>query len=465
MALPGLILGLMFIAFLLVLDSRRRGSLSWAIWIPTLFLLVVGSRPLGYWVGGGGWNGNGLANDAAGSPADQIFFFSIIIACLVIATSRHVQWGKLFAANFPLLLFYLYFALSISWSEDSLGSSKRFFKDFGMLFVIAVILSEKNPLEALRAVYVRCAAVLFTLSAVFIKWYPNIARSFANDGSIMYSGVTTQKNTLGEIVLVFGLFLVWDCLETWPAKWRWTRLPWDRLLLLVIGFWLLHMCQSKTGLLCLLIGTGLILRKGWLASKTFSRIALLTALSLPYVLFFAQQYSSLIAPIVEAVGRNMTFTGRTEIWQHINSTTVNPLIGAGYYNFWGGSGGMRVNSLMLETIPNAHDGYVDLYLDGGIIGLILLFVLLVAYGRRLMKNLQHDRFRRLRFAVLVAVIVYNLTESIYCRVSPLWFTTLIALVDFPYLKSRLPKKIASLRPEPDQFAPQASGLPAVSALI
>lgn len=459
MAIPALIVCLIFIAFLLARDIKRRGSLSWAIWIPILFLLVVGSRPLGYWFGGSErWNGNGLANDLSGSPVDQIFFFSVVVACLIIAVFRQVQWGKLFAANVPLLLFYLYFATSISWSEDPVGSAKRLFKDFGMLFVISVIFSEKNPLQAVRAVYVRCACVLFPLSAVCIRWFPKIARSFANNGDVMYTGVTTQKNTLGEIVLVFGLFLVWDCLETWPGKGKWSRLPWDRLLLLAIGFWLLHMCQSKTALGCLLIGTALILRKGWLASRTFSRIALLLALSLPYVLFVAQQYSSLLEPIVEAMGRNMTFTGRTDIWQHINLTTVNPLIGAGYYNFWGGSGGMKVNQVMHEIIPNAHDGYVDMYLDGGMIGLFLLFSMLVAYGRRLMKNLRTDRFRRLRFAVVVVVIIYNLSETIYGRLSPLWFTTVLALVDFPFVKSRLSKKPAALQSDSDEPALQTTSL-------
>jgi exopolysaccharide production protein ExoQ len=439
MALPGLILGLVFIAFLLIRDSRRRPSLSWALWLPTFFLLVVGSRPLGDWFGGGAWDGRGLANDAAGSPLDQVFFFLIIIACLIIATRRHVQWGKLFAGNMPLLLFYCYFLLSIAWSEDPLGSSKRLFKDFGMLFVISVILSEKHPLEAVRAVYVRCACILFPLSAIFIKWFPNIARSFAVNGDIMYSGVTTQKNTLGEIVLVFGMFVVWDCLESWPGKLRVSRLPWDRFVLLLIGFWLLQICQSKTGLLCLLIGSALILRKGWLASKNISRVALLAALSLPYLLFFAQQYSSVIEPIVEAMGRNMTFTGRTDIWQHINLNTVNPLIGAGYYNFWGGSGGMRVNQAMHETIPNAHDGYVDMYLDGGFIGLVLLFFMLVAYGRRTMKHARTDRFANVRFAVIVVLIIYNISETTFARLTPLWFTSVLAFVDFPYLKNWLTK--------------------------
>jgi exopolysaccharide production protein ExoQ len=444
MAYPGLICCLLFIAFLLMRDSRRRTSLSWAIWIPTIFLLIVGSRPLSLWLGGTrSYSGAGLANDAEGSAVDQVFFFSMIVSSLIIATLRHVKWGKLLAANVPLLLFYLYFAVSISWSEDPMGSTKRLFKDFGMLFVISLILSEKNPLEAVRAVYVRCACVLFPLSAVCIKWFPNIARQFAINGEIMYTGVTTQKNTLGEIVLVFGLFLVWDCLETWPAKRQWSRLPWDRLLLLLMGFWLLNMCQSKTALFCLLMGAALMLRKGWFASKTFSRIALLVALSVPYLLFFSQRFSSVVAPVVEALGRNMTFTGRTDIWQHITSTTVNPLIGAGYWNFWGGTGGLKVNEEMHSIIPNAHDGYVDLYLDGGVIGLILLFFMLVAYGRRLMRNLRGDRFQRLRFATLIAAIIYNVSESNWARLSTIWFTTLLVFVDFPYLKRRLKMKPAS----------------------
>ena len=443
----------MFIACLLVRDSKRRGSLSWAIWIPTFFLLIEGSRPLSLWLGGSrSWGSSDLASDVEGKRVDLGFFCFIIKDSLIIATLRHVKWGKLLPANVPLLLFYFYFALSISWSEDPLGSTKRLFKDFGMLFVISLIFSEKDPLEAMRAVYVRCACVLFPLSVVFIKWFPNLARSFATDGQMMYTGVTTQKNTLGEIVLVFSLFLVWDYLETRPAKWRWSHFPWDRALLLLMGFWLLQMCQSKTALLCLLMGTALIVRRGWFASKAFSRTVLLGALSVPYIVFFMQRFNSVIAPIVQAVGRDMTFTGRTDIWQHITSATVNPLVGAGYWNFWGGPGGLRVNQEMHAIIPNAHNGYVDMYLDGGVIGLILLFFMLVAYGRRLMKGLRDDRFQRLRFAILIVVIVYNMSESMYARLSPIWFTTLLVLVDFPYLKSRLKMKPARVQPEKDRVA-------------
>lgn len=442
MKTPALILCLIFVVFVLVRDTKRRKTVSWAIWLPTIYLIIVGSRPLSSWFGGNGWSGQGLANSAEGSPIDQVFFFSLLVGSFIVATSRGAQWGKLFTSNLPLMLFYGYFILSILWSEDPMGSSKRMFKDFGMLFVMGLMLTEKNPLEAIGAVYVRCACVLFPFSAVCIRWVPEVARRFALNGDIEYMGVTTQKNTMGEIAIVFSLFTVWDYLETKPAKFRWSKIPWDRILVLLMGVWCLQMCQSKTGLLCLLIGAGLLLRRGWLASKLVSRVAFVSALCVPYILFFAQQYSSVIAPIVALVGRNMTFTGRADIWQHINLDTVNPVIGYGFYNFWGGTGGQRVNQLMGETIPNAHDGYVDLYLDGGVIGLILLCFMLISYSNRLIKILPTQRIHRLRFAMLVAAIIYNVSESNWARLSAMWFTTVLVLSYVPSLRpaaKRLPR--------------------------
>jgi exopolysaccharide production protein ExoQ len=460
-ALPALFSCFIFIGWLLVREHRRRPSLSAALWIPTFFLLIVGSRPLSMWFGASLGYGVVMGNEAERSPTDQLFFLVVLVSAWIVATLRGVKWGKFFAANAPLMVFYLFFLISILWSSDPIGSSKRLFKDFGMLFVIAVIFSEKDPLQALRSVYVRCACVLFPLSVVFIKYFPAYARAFAVAGEPMYTGVTTQKNSLGEIVLVFGLFLFWDYLDTRSAHpgWQWKRLPWEHVLLVVMGFWLLHMCQSKTALVCLFIGAALIARKGWLASKMVSRVALLVALSLPYIAFFAQQFSSVIAPMVQALGRTMTFTGRTDIWEHITLKTVNPLIGSGYWNFWGGAGAIKINQEMHTLIPNAHNGYLDIYLDGGLIGLILLFCLLVAYGRRLMKNLQNDRFQRVRFAVLIVMIIYNISESMYARLSPIWFTTLLVMVDFPGLKKYVKRKGTALAEKDDGLPPTTARQP------
>jgi hypothetical protein len=70
-------------------------------------------------------------------------------------------------------------------------------------------------------------------------------------------------------------------------------------------------------------------------------------------------------------------------------------------------------------------------LDGGFIGLALLFLMIISSGRRLVKTHPGNRCDLLRFAFLVVGIVYNLSESIYGRLAPLWFTTLLMIVVFP----------------------------------
>ncbi len=433
---------LTFITWLLVQDCRRRQVVSAAVWIPTILLLILGSRPVSLWAAGGKIYAEstaigGMGNDVSGSPLDLLFFVFVIGGSLLVASSRGFKWGNLFAANRLIALFYFYFALSVCWSGDPEGSIKRIIKDFGLLFVISVIFSERDPLQAMRAVYVRCAIVLLPLSAVLIKYFPSYSRVYAINGDILVTGVTTQKNSLGETSLVLTLFLVWDYLEQrgLGTKLTWRRIGWDRLLLLLMAAWLLQLSQSKTALVCTILGSFLIARSGLLVSKAINRIVLAGALSLPFLLFFSQEFSSVIAPLVQALGRNMTFTGRANIWEHITIETVNPFIGSGYWNFWGGRGGYAIATSMNTSIPNAHCGYVDLYLDGGIIGLILLFMLLVACGGRILKNLTQsrdsDRYQRVRYALLITAIIYNLSEAHFARKSPICFTTLLMIVEFP----------------------------------
>ncbi len=428
---PALLSCVLLIGWLLVRDYRRRTSVSAAVWLPTCFLLVLGSRPLSVWV----WGGPGLSeNELGANPLDQIFFFVVLATSLMIAILRRVMWGKLLASNIPLMALYFFFAVSVLWSGDPTGSAKRLFKVFGMLFVISVILTERDPLEAVRAVYVRCACVLLPLSLLLIKYFPNLARAFAMDGSPTYTGVTTQKNTLGENALVFTLFLLWDCLERRPPRFRWSLVQWDRLLLLSMSIWLLKISQSTTALLCMLIGSAMILRGGWLASRMINRVVVLGTLALPYIVPFTHQFSSFMAPVIEAMGRNMTFTGRSDIWAHITFETVNPIIGAGYYNFWGGRGGAAIALAMETPIPNAHSGYLDIYLDGGIIGVALLGWFLVAYGTRLTRKLVLSRYDKVRLAIFIVMVIYNLSESLFLRMSLLWFTTLLMVIDFSSCK-------------------------------
>lgn len=403
-------------------------------------LLVLSTRSPGEWLGLQTAQSTGFANDRSGNLIDQVFFVSMIAASLIISWLRGVKWSKLFASNPAIMLFYGYFLISCLWSVYSADSLIRVLKDFGAtIVVISVILSEKKPGEAVRAVYVRCACVLIPLSADFVRFSP-LGKQYARNGLVSYVGVAVQKNSFGELLLIFMLFLVWDHLEARSivgGKRIWSGLRWDTSVLLLMGLWLLQLSDSQTSFVTLVMGLALVLRTGWLASQKVSRAILAVALSLPILLLFTQEFSSVFTPLLESLGRDATFTGRTDIWKHITFTTVNPLIGAGFWSFWGGPGGREVAVAMQTGIPNAHDGYLDIFLDGGLIGVFLLSCVLVTSGRRLIRSLPLHRYYRVGFAVLVIVVVHNVTETSFGRLSPLWFTTLLMIVDFPGLRDKL----------------------------
>lgn len=433
-----LFVSLIFSFWMLKRELRRRPSLSAALWIPTFFVMILGSRPVSDWIERGGTNGSGFSS----SPWDAAFFAVVLGVSLVIATSRGVKWGKFLAANIPLMLIYAYFISSTIWSDDPMGSAKKIFKDFALLFVIGLIYSEKEPLQAMRAIFIRSACFLFPLSIVFDRWFPRLAREFSPNGTMQFSGVTGQKNTLGEMVFILCAVLLWDYLEmreSQVGKSFLSTVPWDQLILFLMGIFILVQSQSKTALVALFICIAFSIRIGWLLTAKVRTLAFLFVLSTPFLMFFTQEFGEMIQPIVAALGRDMTFTGRTNIWSHITWENVNPIIGCGYWIFWAGPKGQAISDSIAWKIPNAHCGYIDLYIDGGICALFVLFCVLAAYGFRLVKRGHGNRFQQVRLGMFSAAIVYNLSESSFLRMGLLWFTTLLMIVDFPRMKQTIKK--------------------------
>jgi O-antigen ligase len=151
----------------------------------------------------------------------------------------------------------------------------------------------------------------------------------------------------------------------------------------------------------------------------------------------------------------MTFTGRTAIWGHITWQTVNPILGNGYWNFWAGPGGKAISEAIHWPIPNAHCGYLDIYLDGGICGLIVLAIAIASYGFRLTSRDARTPFQLVRIAMFVTAIIYNLSESSFFRLGLLWFTTLLMVVSFPRRQGRT-EQLAEPPVEDDEFAGKRS---------
>src|SRR5688572_31245562 len=97
---PRLALGLclLFGIWLIVRDVRRRPSVSKAIWIPILLLLILESRPLSLWLAGGLPAGAGT-DYMEGSPADRAFYLALIGSAFAVTLARGVNWGEVIRTN------------------------------------------------------------------------------------------------------------------------------------------------------------------------------------------------------------------------------------------------------------------------------------------------------------------------------------------------------------------------------
>jgi exopolysaccharide production protein ExoQ len=425
----------LFIFWLLARDRKWQDRVSIALWIPVLWALIIGSRPISVWLDPGAQVED--IDMLEGSPLDRYVFLLLIVAALVVLWRRQTSWRKITTNNRWLCVFFLYLGLSVLWSDYPFVSFKRWIKDLGNPMMVLVIFTENDPVAAAKAVMLRCAYILIPLSVLFIRYFPDLGRYYDHfTWQYAYSGVSTTKNGLGMTLLVSGFFLFCRWLELRDGEsgaWHRTEAMIHLALLLMTG-WLLLVAHCATALVCTVLAACIIvglkfpgIRVGvkWLGVYS---VVIGCGLVLLYMTF------GLGDSLVQFVGRDATLTGRTDIWQLVLKANINPVIGAGYYSFWlGGRDKVLSESNMYSfKLNEAHNGYLETYLNSGVLGLFLLIVMLLyACGNIRRKVVAGAEFGDLRLALFIVALAYNLTESAFNRLNLIWFVLLMVIMRYP----------------------------------
>lgn len=408
-------------------DAKSRPQFSRALWIPFVWFVILGSRPLSWWVwflfGIGGGSGSSLESN----PVNTLFYTGLIVSSVVIVVRRGVSFETVVQRNVGLAVFLGYLALTSLWAEYPWPTARRWIKEIGAIPVLLVLLTERHPLEAVKVVFTRLAFILFTYSVLAIKYIPEIGRRYGSSGGLEVTGIAEQKNSLGEIVLVCGLVLAWQLLERQTSERRTPLrapvLQW--LITLCIGFWLLYQCDSKTAMLCLALGGGILLstRIPFLADNPVRTVALCV---IAPVLFFALDgLFNVSEEVLHWLGRDPTLTNRTEIWQAVQQNPVNPVLGCGFLNYWDIHRSIEVGAYEVG-LKTAHNGYLEIYLDGGLLGLAFLAVMLLHTGAIHARAFLHRLpASGLALACFSALVIANVSESLFARRGPLWISFLL----------------------------------------
>ena len=421
---------------LFLLDRDRDTQTSKALWIPVVWMLIAGSRNVGEWVQilSSGTTVGGGEVYLEGNPIDRNILGGLIALGIIVLFTRHRQAGALLKRNVPICVYLLYCGASVLWSDFPGVAFRRWPRALGDLVMVMVVLTDSVPLAAFKRLLTRTGFVLVPLSILFIRYYPELGRSYGADGTPYWGGVTGGKNSLGMICMIFGLGSLWRFLTAYR-----NRVSPDRKrqliahgTLLVMVVYLLREANSATSLACsALAGTVMVLASRPTLARKPALVHLLVV-AVVSVSLFALFFNS-GGNLVEALGRNSTLTGRTVVWKRAFGIVQNPLFGSGFESFWLGR---RLDWMrMLDYgLNQAHNGYVEIYLNLGWVGLMLLAAMMVRGYRKIIVSLRLDQagaVSSLMLAYFVAGVIYNYTESGFKMMSPVWILFLLALTVVP----------------------------------
>ncbi len=306
-----------------------------------------------------------------------------------------------------LSLFLLWCTLSVIWSDYSFIAFKRLFQFYTIVIICVAVLLHHDSIAAIMKHFKLLLSVYLMLTLIAVLTIPGAS----DPTSYSWRGLTPSKNLLGQSALIS--ILIWfNSIKQSNTMLNKTI----SVFMLTISFVLLFGSLSMTSILVFLIIIFLaILFK--LERSLFYRLGIGNSYSI--MLFIAVGFTLLVsyyaapevlATLPESFGKDATFTGRTELWNDLLlEVRKRFIVGHGFNSFWG------INNPNLYYIyqkyiwlPNqAHNGYLDILIDLGIIGLFLFIGLIINYF------INFRRLNKPHFWIwfFIAGLVINLQET------------------------------------------------------
>ena len=440
------------IAGLFWLNRDRRARTSVALWIPVIWMLIVCSRPVSLWLEMGSPMRNS-ARTMEGSPLDRAVYSCMLVAGIAVLFTRR-KAGRILRANGPLLFSFSYCLFTILWSDFPEIALKRWPKALGDLAMVLIVLTDPQPIAAFKQLLARLSFVLIPLSILFFKYLPQLGMGWNRwTGDAIFTGVTTNKNMLGAVCLCLGLGAMWRLITVYRdrgASGRTRKMIAHGVIFLTI-LYLFRLMDSMTSLSCFLMAGVLLVVGNTRAAKRRPMIVHFLVVSMVAV-SAAVLFLQVSPGALKAMGRNPTLTDRTIIWGEMLSQVRNPIFGTGFQSFWLGPRLDAIWLLQPTLRPNeAHNGYLEVYLNMGWVGIALLgFVLATGYRTAFKAWRSNDPRGPLLVAYFFCGLVYNFTEAAFFQMQAVaWLFFLLAITRRPRnLKMQSPIVETEVAPSP-----------------
>jgi len=327
--------------------------------------------------------------------------------CLFNAPKNNLRWGGMILFSFVLYMTFL--ASSLTWSINPRVTIQKFIV-LCMMTIAAFGLARRLSLQDLAKVF-SIVCLFYLLGGLLVEILLGNFRPHRAD--YRFVG-TAHPNSLAAYGTVC-------CLAAPVFTKRGSSLSYLTIAMVVIGIMVLLATKSRTTLAGLIFA---VLATRFITFKPNNRIFGVSVMLLMFVgvgMFLSVARNSTLNSMGGAMAMGRTedvgsLTGRLPLWEELMvSIEKRPIVGHGYLAYWEKDRIEHLKDLLGWEIPHGHNMYLDLLLDGGVVGLSLfMFYLLVSLSVSFRRYLKHrDIGVAFVFGMLLFALVHGTGESLF----------------------------------------------------
>jgi O-antigen ligase len=371
----------------------------------------------------------GDANTAATgqSPGTTaIHKFSVALVCLI--------WMVLIARRFSSVLFLarrmkitlafpLLAILSCVWSADPLQSIVS-----GMILLIftvfAIYVASRLSFQRQFELIMLIGAIALPASIALALLVPSMGATEAG-----WRGIFGHKQNCAAVSTFWLITAVhWKCSGLYQKFFRSINI--------VMCAVLIVMSQSRTGWALVLVAL-LLSAAIWILPRMPATQALaMLLLGLAATAGAAYAIHVYSPSILSSVGKDSTLSERTIIWSAAWQAALrHPILGYGFSAFWKGLYGPSQSVVLVAGwgLQQAQDGFLDVWLGIGVVGLALIALMTGQAMRNTIRCLYpkaqaNEAYVRWCAVIILCTLLYNIGESSIGLLNMTWFLFLLASI-------------------------------------
>jgi O-antigen ligase len=352
-------------------------------------------------------------------PITQIAFAMIYLGLFLHLLKKHRKSALLLIHREKwTAVICLWVLASVAWSVDPLQTLRRALALIGTSMVGLYLGMKFEPKQQLKMI-----ALVIGLGAIgsLVAGLLFPGTGLTPDG--FWQGVYFPKNSLGRMMALGALCFA---LQALGAR----RYRAVHLIMFFLCCSLMLLSRSATAVVISFLMLALLPFRKMLSLPT-RRLFPLLGIGCAVVSVIAIWTAENLDGILKTLGRTSSLTGRVPLWEYVTKEiAARPIQGWGFQAFWGSWEGERVSDSVGwdVAVPHAHNGFLEVWLGIGVIGLVILLIGIARNMRSALRIARDssDIDQAWPLILLIFTVFYNLTENSFLAVNSLMWMIFVA---------------------------------------